>query len=188
MNGCDVCLAAENREPGALTLSEFPQDAGLQVDDRRDPFTLVFCAVVRCCKNGDTGLPYLFSVHVLHLVVAGDQQPAVLVAEPDHFQIRNIPQWLASLITEPFGEPLNCESSCRQTLGYGRSRKALVQKQDTFFMPPSDVAQRGLTLSQRFHVPARNLSQFRQHCSPTSSPQRAPPLEFSCPSPPAALT
>jgi len=72
--------------------------------------------------------PYLFSVHVLHLVVAGDQQPAVLVAEPDHFRIRNIPQWLASLITEPFGEPLNCESSCRQTLGYGRSRKALVQK------------------------------------------------------------
>jgi hypothetical protein len=50
VNGCDVCLAAENREPGALTLSEFPQDAGLQVDDRRDPFTLVFCAVVRVAR------------------------------------------------------------------------------------------------------------------------------------------
>jgi hypothetical protein len=124
----DRCSAAKGREPWPLTIFEFAQDSGLEVDYRNNPFILVFGAVVSGCQNRNLRLTDFFAMHILHLVITRYEHPAVFIAELNNFRIRNVSEWTAFRISEPFRKSLNSKSCRSEPSSYRLSRKAFVEK------------------------------------------------------------
>jgi hypothetical protein len=67
-------------------------------------------------------------MHILHLVIAGYEHPAIFIPELNNFRIRNVSEWTAFLISKPFGKSLDSKSCRSEPSSYRLSRKTFVEK------------------------------------------------------------
>lgn len=107
-----VCCAAECGEPGPFTMLEFAEQSAFQIDDRHNPFVLVFCTVVSGRQNSDFSFLDFLAMSILHLVISRHEHPAVLVTEPYNLRVFHVASNAAIFIPKPLRKSLNGESGC----------------------------------------------------------------------------
>lgn len=65
-------------------------------------------------------------MQILHLMVASDEEPLILMAEPDDVCVMDISQRLAVFVSKPFMESLHSESRRPKSDSDGGGRKPFV--------------------------------------------------------------
>lgn len=106
------CCAAERCEPGPFTMLEFAEQAAFQIDDRHNPFVLVFCTIVSGRQNCDFGFLDFLAMSILHLVISRHEHPAILMTESYNFRVFHVGANASKFVPKPLRKSLNRESSC----------------------------------------------------------------------------
>lgn len=112
-----VCCAAERGEPGPFTMLEFAEQAAFQIDDRHNPFVLIFCTIVSGRQNSDFSFLDFLAMSILHLVISRHEHPTVLVTEPYNLRVFHVASNLPIFIPEPLRKSLYGKSGCSEAHG-----------------------------------------------------------------------